>query len=935
MRFALLVVLLLVASSEMVLTVLSDLLGRNDVGCLLAAGADPDAGTLRAFLTLQTQNAAYEACLARYVGPPPPWWVAIAWPALLPAVAAVLFFALPAWKARRGRVVPLDAIDHSGDLRRVLADLVSVAGLARPPRFVVDPAAASVGAVVFGRNRSPTVCLHGGLLARARNDDGRFRAVLLHELAHIRYGDVTITYATVAVWRVFVAAVLLPFAAWCIGELVSSLRSPAAVPALPVLTRALLFTVVLIVLVHLARSDVLRSREIYADRAAVLWGAGPEHWVSPASGPARGAPARALGSFIELWRTHPRWDLRRDALTDPSALFDVPALPMFLTGAAATLINAQLSASLTQYGGLGAWWTLTAGMISAGLVAGVAGIALWRATVYAMLTSRPASTWVRAGLGLGCGMVAGELVMSRIAVFEWLPPHPEVLLLGVVAGIVFAWWVAQCAHLWARRWWGPSLRPAMLLSLAAAGLALSSWFGWWRSEGAQLALGPPATVADEVRLLEEFFPGPPGDRWATLWAVATVDPLLTGIAFRPLAPTAVAVLWLVPVAALAIRPTGGVPRWARAAVGNAGDASGPAREPPPLGRVLVPGLWGGALAWAAAVVVQAYMHAHPPSSGQPSALYRLIYAVWLLVGLFVASGAAAVVAGAFVRRYRLLTVLIAAETAAVVGLAGMLVLLSVDGCVPPLNTLRTTCHWDPGSSWSFLRPFLALGVVLPGLIAIVVAAVGTVVRGFRSPPAPPARGRTRAERRGPLAGRVGVAALCAVAVGITASGETHLVGAAATAQDAPDHRLSLRVPGEEASPQMTAMQVVSWFRVGGQELMARFVADLRDVGDAVAAPDGTLVDHVPVSRVRPLCADIGRFAQDADRYFRVPEPQAQLLWQTLTAQAAAGGADCVQALDERNADLLGTAVAELERAGATGGLFGRRLNEVAEKAMPS
>ena len=38
----------------------------------------------------------------------------------------------------------------------------------------------------------------------------RFRAVVLHELAHLRNGGVDVTYATIALWRMFLVLALLP-----------------------------------------------------------------------------------------------------------------------------------------------------------------------------------------------------------------------------------------------------------------------------------------------------------------------------------------------------------------------------------------------------------------------------------------------------------------------------------------------------------------------------------------------------------------------------------------------------------------------------------------------------------------------------------------------------------------------------------------------------
>ncbi|QIK10199.1 M48 family metalloprotease [Streptomyces sp. ID38640] len=102
--------------------------------------------------------------------------------------------------------------------------MAQVTGLKRVPRVVVDPSAASTGAAVFGRNRRPTVCLHAGLLAGRATAPEDFEAVLLHELAHIRNGDVTLTYATIALWRTFIAAVSF-LTRWA-SESSSSTRTP-------------------------------------------------------------------------------------------------------------------------------------------------------------------------------------------------------------------------------------------------------------------------------------------------------------------------------------------------------------------------------------------------------------------------------------------------------------------------------------------------------------------------------------------------------------------------------------------------------------------------------------------------------------------------------------------------------------------------------------
>ncbi|MDC7340264.1 M48 family metalloprotease [Streptomyces lydicus] len=690
MRFALLVILLLVSSGSM----MSAVAGAKDnpdgfagFGCQFAAGVDPTQGDgAVSYAGAIAHNDALQACLDRYASRPP-WWADLVWPGLVLVAAGVLFWVLPAWKARRGRVVALETVDHDGGIRRAVAELAATAGLAQVPRVVIDPAAASASAVVFGRTRRPTVCLHAGLLARRSRDPEGFRAVLLHEFAHIRNGDVTLTYVTVAVWRAFVLLVLLPYLVWCAAVIPTSLQDPLWTAEQPYAARAFVLPIFMIVLVYLARSDVLRSREVYADLAAVRWGADPRGWAVPAAAPAGGKGRRLLASFVELWRTHPRWDLRRDALTDPAALFGVQALPMFLTGAAAAMISAQATHYLAAGALISPWTHPATALLAAVAATGVAGIALWRAVAHAVLTGRRVPSGVRAGLWLGAGMAAGVLDMNEFAVAEWLPARPQVLLLVVCAGLVFAGWTTQCAHLWFTVWSGRTKLPATLLVMAAACLLLTAWFSWWQSGGVDLASGWISTEA-ERRTLENIFPGPATDHRTMLYVSAVVFPGLAGLQ-RPLVLAAVAALWLVPLLAWMTGSVTALRR--RPARGASDDLVEPAPSstaPPPLRRVLLSAALGGVVCWVAVAATKAYLHTWQPPLGQRGGLYTFLSQAWAMVAVVTVATAAAGVASAWARRYPLLIALVTAEATALAGWPG------TSCCCPPTDAFRR-CALSP------------------------------------------------------------------------------------------------------------------------------------------------------------------------------------------------------------------------------------------------
>ncbi|GAB1340531.1 hypothetical protein ACE1SV_71210 [Streptomyces sp. E-15] len=61
-----------------------------------------------------------------------------------------------------------------------------------PPRFVVDPAASTAGAVAFGRRRGPTIRLDGGLVATGGTPRDRFHRQVVYRhrlLRRRRWGE--------------------------------------------------------------------------------------------------------------------------------------------------------------------------------------------------------------------------------------------------------------------------------------------------------------------------------------------------------------------------------------------------------------------------------------------------------------------------------------------------------------------------------------------------------------------------------------------------------------------------------------------------------------------------------------------------------------------------------------------------------------------------
>lgn len=926
-RFGLLLVLLLAAGAFVLssgVRVVQPGYNAVSVGCALAGGVDPGGGWLaavRSGRSMDTRTSAFAACLQRFAPAFPIWAYALGFLAVM-VVAAGFFWGIPAWKARRGHVVELDGeVDVDGDLAPLLAELVAAAGLDRAPRFVMNPARATTNAVVFGRTGRPTVCLDGGLVARRKDDPAGFRAVVLHELAHIRNGDVTITYATVALWRAFLIAVLIPELALLAWELSAAAwprpttggTDPAVIRNLvaifgdaqrPVAIHELVRFAFLAILVYLTRADILRAREIYADRDAVAWGADPRHWRTGPATPAR----NAVRSFVELWRTHPRWDRRTRSLTDPAVLFGIQPLPTFLTGAATIIAGGQLSELFGTLFPGGGWQTGAASWLTALLVTAIIGIALWRAVAHAVLTGRRPPSGPLTGLWLGAGMAVGELMLTRTVGNQWFPSHPEVLLAHVLVAVVITSWTVQCARLWVRAWRGRTLRVVMLFGLAVPWLAFASWIGWWHEIGNQYVIG---SVADFQQALREEYPAPDGGHSGAYAVIAPVYGILVALRASSLLPWVAAAMWLVPVLAWTVRPAPAVPGWVRRALPGVPDPSAPYEELPPLRTPLRGALLGALAALAAVVAAMAYLHSRQPPTAQLGGVYFLVYLSLMLLALGVAPVVAAVVTALTVRRYRLLLAMFASGVAALAAFAVTFLLSMMDGCLGPLNTLAHSCRWKPTTDWGQVAHayWLTLGQVImpsvlgPGifLAATVVLLLQAVRRGVgRSRPASPGvpvRGRW-------IRRRVGLATISVAAVALTAG--AILPGSQDSAAAPAPGQLAPALAGTSATPELRRVQLAAWLSLGGQDLIARpVVTDLRDLDIALHAPT------IDSDRVDAPCADIGQVMRSANAYFPIPDPAEQPVWATVVGQLTRAAADCRTAARQVDSRLLDTALREL------------------------
>jgi Zn-dependent protease with chaperone function len=215
-------------------------------------------------------------------------------------------------------------------LLQALADLAAGVGFRPLPTIELGPENALDGQA-FGLPKTPVLRL-GGHVNRLRiANPPRFRALVLHELAHHANRDVIRSYFAEAVWRAFLILILPLYAILLLGYLGeyfsdSSPGSPLSwvitifFGALFLVFSAIFHLVqisLLAGLVALMRREALRVREVYADWRAARWGA-REGLVEILK---ENLDRPKEGFFRRLRRFHPSPQERLKSLEDPSELF--------------------------------------------------------------------------------------------------------------------------------------------------------------------------------------------------------------------------------------------------------------------------------------------------------------------------------------------------------------------------------------------------------------------------------------------------------------------------------------------------------------------------------------------------------------------------------------------------------------------------------------
>lgn len=435
--------------------------GLSGPGSVDAAGrVDPAAvAGLQACLGTQQQDALLQMLIGL---------------AVLTAAVLLVFLAAPWCTLTLRGLRRVDRTAGLGELAADLRDLVAATGLAhRPPVFVLSRSNRISGAT-FGHHPVRFIRLDLGTVHARTTEPALFRAVVLHELAHLRNRDVDITGLTIALGWAFPTAVLAPVAMLFLNRMPPAGAAGNA-GALMLLT----------VLVTVSVLSVLRAREYGAD--ARLIGADAAGMADLLARP----PGRrtGLGSRLPRWRLlrlHPLAQARIGRLAEPGALLRARAPEALLAGltvgvAAPAVMDFCGTAAHGHPLGLD---PITAGAVLTGLLLGAPAALYLTATVWRSAAGGWHPRGWLLGLSLGAGALAGRL-MSWPTLYTDLPAQPvaevTLALLFLLGFSAAGHWTVRAAHPQPTdpSHATPGLRGRWWLTVAAATLVIMMLLAGW------------------------------------------------------------------------------------------------------------------------------------------------------------------------------------------------------------------------------------------------------------------------------------------------------------------------------------------------------------------------------------------------------------------------------------------------------------------------
>lgn len=318
---------------------------------------------------------------------------------LLLGVAGIIYWIWPIARIWRRNLKPFQADNEiKGKMLAFLSSLCQEAGISRVPTFLTDSFTSLP--VTFGRLGRYYITVPGTMVVQFQRDLPTFRAIMFHELGHIRNADIDKTYFALAVVQAFTVFALLP---WVYTQIYYFSGSLSLIEIGIVLC--------LSVIIYLMLNALLRTREVYADVRASAWEG------------QSGALARNLASLRSsrknplrrLLETHPDRQVRMRMLENTSGLFLLQPWQAFITGLIVSSTLSNIVWLIKQLNiGQGFWLDqlapMSAGLLFALIIGGTVGIDIWRATFAKKAQGKVLPNMALAALGLTLGLLLGQLL---------------------------------------------------------------------------------------------------------------------------------------------------------------------------------------------------------------------------------------------------------------------------------------------------------------------------------------------------------------------------------------------------------------------------------------------------------------------------------------------------------------------------------------------
>jgi len=321
----------------------------------------------------------------------------------VPALTAMVSLVVPGVRQRRLARSGSSDIPDAAARFEVLCDQARLTGRRRPRLFVSGLGQRQREAYTTGLPwRRPLIVIPPKMAVAAR-DPGRFDPAVLHEMAHVRARDVSWVSSVRNITWITIPAVALA----CIPELFDAGGGQFS-------GTVVIQAAVFVAGTALVARELLRRREIEADRQAVLWLGSPEPLrglLETGGWPVRVKPGRAGEWWSRPLARHPSLAARISDLSDPLGRQDGGFVYTLAAGVVAVMaMNTSYFIAWTLDEVDGGWLPAR---VSAGAAAIVLGLsltpALVRRAARARRTGTPAAWWQPVA-GTASGMLVGALI---------------------------------------------------------------------------------------------------------------------------------------------------------------------------------------------------------------------------------------------------------------------------------------------------------------------------------------------------------------------------------------------------------------------------------------------------------------------------------------------------------------------------------------------